>query len=375
LINYDSKKKKFFENSIRQFIANNQILLQAFLNKKFNKDSNFNLFTEEESRIKFIDEYSKNDENNLFITSYKFSNDKVLLKDQKGNLFNTDIENFIRVLGRKKIYNKSFVLLSKEKEFNHNQKLSKFFIPELKTNIYFDKNYEIKVSKNKRKILINTPYSDSSLIISGGNFDNWTIEYKGGNKKIRTSENNNSERMDKYGFTGCLNLLNIKFNMTNLKIDNAHCEDSLNIISSKGIINDLTIENAKNDALDMDFSNIKTINTTINNAGNDCIDVSGGNYFFKNAYVSNCQDKGVSIGEKSSVIVDLLKSNKTGTSMAVKDYSKLHLKKGSLINTKTCASVFQKKEEFGGAIINIQDIDCDGEYLIDEHSIFNYVNK
>ena len=41
------------------------------------------------------------------LVNEKFENDKVLFKDQKGNIFNTDIRNFIRVLGRKKIKKKS----------------------------------------------------------------------------------------------------------------------------------------------------------------------------------------------------------------------------------------------------------------------------
>ena len=61
----------------------------------------------------------------------------------------------------------------------------------------------------------------------------------------------------------------------------------------------ININNSKYDALDIDFSKIKVDNTIINNAKNDCIDLSSGNYEFNIINISNCEDKGISVGEKS----------------------------------------------------------------------------
>ena len=52
------------------------------------------------------------------------------------------------------------------------------------------------------------------------------------------------------------------------------CEDSINIKNSSGIINKIQIDNSYFDALDLDFSKIKINDLKVNNAKNDCIDFS-----------------------------------------------------------------------------------------------------
>ena len=52
----------------------------------------------------------------------------------------------------------------------------------------------------------------------------------------------------------------------------------MNLVSSNGLINNVQIYDI-GDALDMDFSKIELNNIKINNAGNDCLDLSFGDYF------------------------------------------------------------------------------------------------
>ena len=87
------------------------------------------------------------------------------------------------------------------------------------------------------------------------------------------------ERKNKYLWIHrMLNFVNSKFNMTNISVNNSECEDSINI-NSRGLINNLYVDNAFQDGLDVDFSNLKILNSYVNGAGNDCIDFSGGFIF------------------------------------------------------------------------------------------------
>ena len=125
-------------------------------------------------------------------------------------------------------------------------------------------------------------------------------------------------------------------------IDNAACEDSLNIIDSKGKINLIRISNAYQDALDIDFSNITIKDVKINKSGNDCIDLSSGNYFFKNIFLNQCSDKAISVGEKSLVTSKNIFIDSSNIGIAVKDLSIFKNYFSNIINTPICLEVFKR---------------------------------
>ena len=89
--------------------------------------------------------------------------------------------------------------------------------------------------------------------------------------------------------------------MSNTKIhaSNFYCEDALNIIKSEGDIDNIEIKDSLFDAVDFDFSNLNISNIKIKKAGNDCLDLSFGNYQVERGEFIECNDKGVSLGEKS----------------------------------------------------------------------------
>ena len=58
-------------------------------------------------------------------------------------------------------------------------------------------------------------------------------------------------------------------------VNDGQCEDSLNIVSSEGELNNVAIKNSYADAVDIDFSVITIDKLSIDKAGNDCFDVSG----------------------------------------------------------------------------------------------------
>ena len=144
----------------------------------------------------------------------------------------------------------------------------------------------------------------------------------------------------------------------NLSSKNSNCEDSINFINVKGKVNKIDISNAYRDALDLDFSTVKVNNIKINKAGNDCLDVSFGVYEIDKINLSECKDKGISIGEKS-----IFKSNNTNiyyseTGVASKDSSIANFDRIYLDKSKTCFAAYNKKQEFNGGIIKSNFFQC-----------------
>ena len=122
----------------------------------------------------------------------------------------------------------------------------------------------------------------------------------------------------------------------------------------------ININNSKYDALDIDFSKIKVDNTIINNAKNDCIDLSSGNYEFNIINISNCEDKGISVGEKSSAKFNSVKILNTNIGISSKDSSKIMVDFLEFQDGKICIEAKRKKQEFSGSISYFKNYNCNG---------------
>ena len=156
------------------------------------------------------------------------------------------------------------------------------------------------------------------------------------------------------------------------------CEDSVNIKNSIGTFNKIDIQNSFYDALDLDFSKIKINNLIVENAKNDCADFSFGNYEIINANLSNCGDKGFSVGERSMLKLDFGKIMSSNIGIASKDDAITNIEKANIKNTNICLAAYNKKKEFKGSKINIKNLNC-LEYQtlndIDTLSEINFIKK
>ena len=111
-------------------------------------------------------------------------------------------------------------------------------------------------------------------------------------------------RNDQYLLTGCLTFYNVEFKNVVIEASNQVCEDSVNLVNTRGNIDSISISSSVSDGLDIDFSNIYVSNITIKDSFNDCLDLSGGSYFIESIVLAGCDDKGISIGETSEVKID-----------------------------------------------------------------------
>lgn len=236
--------------------------------------------------------------------------------------------------------------------------------------ISLDFDYSKKILNIKKEL----PYA--RVLIKDQLIDGWTFNFFD-KTNIQNKDLKKSIFVDLNGLTGCLTFFKTKLKKVKIQIKNATCEDAVNFINSKGEIDDIKIYDAESDAIDLDFSNLKIKNIFVIGAKNDCADLSYGVYEIENLIVSQCGDKGLSVGESSNVNVVNYKSNVTNLSIASKDSSVLKLKNANINETKYCYSAYQKKKEFFGASLKIDNGKCNN-YLkkieLDKISTFSYNN-
>ena len=227
------------------------------------------------------------------------------------------------------------------------EKVEKFKIINLKN----EKNYNINVNKNETKFIKANIYNSKIKILLADSTSKivfYNSKIVGTNIETKISSNKevsllNESKFDERLLTGCITLIDSEIINSHLFINNCKNEDSINFIRVEGSENKVNVKNAKYDGVDLDFSKIFFDKINIQNSGNDCLDVSGGVYNIKFFYGNNCNDKGISVGEKSLVTVNNIDILNSETGFALKDSSTLHILEGKFKNNNICGEIYKKK--------------------------------
>jgi hypothetical protein len=230
------------------------------------------------------------------------------------------------------------------------------------------KTLSIKIDKKLKTIFFKQEKLNDWVLFSGADFSGWSIVFEG-LKLQNNTYNLTSDRLNHIGLTGCLNFYKSFFNETTVRVSHGGCEDSLNIVNSKGSIKDANISDAFADGIDIDFSKIAFGSVTIDRAGNDCLDVSSGQYIVSKLKASSCGDKGVSVGEKSQMNISRLQIDNASLGVSSKDFSVTSIDKAELSNIVTCYEAAKKKQEFGGGKLIIKKLDCIAKNIVDSNSL------
>ena len=232
------------------------------------------------------------------------------------------------------------------------------------TSIFFEQGIDVKIEKESKTIFVNQTRAGAKIYFINGKIDNFNIKYEG-KKIIDINQNFNLLEFPKdfpinsSSLTGCISFINLK--VEKLKIDaiNSSCEDTINFINAVGNVEYINILNSFSDALDVDFSKINFDNIKIENALNDCVDFSSGYYVLKKLNLKNCGDKGLSIGEKSTIKLENIQIKNANMGVATKDSSILSLINAKMNDVKTCVSAYNKKQEYFGGYIEIENLICE----------------
>ncbi|MDH3648860.1 MAG: CotH kinase family protein [Saprospiraceae bacterium] len=132
-------------------------------------------------------------------------------------------------------------------------------------------------------------------------------------------------------------------------------EDALNIIRSNFTMTNCLFENTAFDALDADFSEGTISHCWYKTTGNDAMDFSGSKIKILETQLQQIGDKGVSVGEHSTVHIHSISIDDARTGVACKDQSLLTISHIDLSNTSVGFTAFQKKAMFGPAEIRVDN--------------------
>ena len=367
----DQKINKVISNLKQIEVLYDDISIKRSINQLDNYQNNLENYLLRIKNTKILPIFLNEKLNNFYSCSIESCYEIQLTKKELGLLINGNLkknDRYFQFLGVEKIKNSK---LTKINDFKKN--IYKIINYKNTQIIYHEKEYLIENSKSDI-IKIKQLIPNTKMIIMGGSLQNLTIVAN----LIPQEKNSNKKTFDIRGLTGCLNLIDLEVKNINIEISNGNCEDSVNIVRSKGTINELKIFNSSNDALDIDFSDISILKTNILTAGNDCIDLSFGRYKIEETNISDCGDKAISVGEKSDLASQNLNIMNANIGIASKDSSKVRLVNANFKNVEVCLAAYNKKQEFLGGFIMIDNFTCKNfskKTLIDNLSIISLNNQ
>ena len=148
-------------------------------------------------------------------------------------------------------------------------------------------------------------------------------------------------------------------------------DDYINIIRSKFYIENSYFEDTLSDSIDIDFSDGSIVNSRFYISKNDAIDFSGSNVELNKIYIHGSGDKGISVGEGSTLNAQdiIIENSKIG--IASKDASDVYLDKVTINNVDIGLAAYIKKIEYGSPQIkasNIQLVNYKHDYISDLRS-------
>ena len=237
-------------------------------------------------------------------------------------------------------------------------------------------NKEVKIFLDKKNKIIKLNYLSNAgrAIMFGAEIDSWTIQMN----NLSEEKSNKYEFDNKFNLTGCLTIIDSLLNNVNISAENFNCEDTVNFIRSSGSLNNIQIKNSISDAVDADFSTLKFNFISIENAKNDCLDFSFGTYEVKNVNLQNCEDKAISVGEKSKAIFGKIKIQKSKNGIVAKDSSEVRVDNANMKNVEACMYVVKKKQEFNSAFLKVNNLKCESyhnKFLKDKESVLIIKNE
>ena len=365
IVVFNRKKLSYFNESFETISRNINILINHLKNKQ-----DFNMRNSDylKSRNLYKKLMDKKNFKQKIIKEYNAFEDNIIITLETNEKNILSLKDFSQIISKNYFNNERYVFLPINKEkFNYNEDLSEIYVEELDGFLLFTPNISFDIDSNNKKITIRQLHVNSWVLFKDVKLKDWDISFVGIN--IENIPIKNNQRFNKYGITGCLNFYKTAFNKSSLRMIGGGCEDGINIINSKGLIKLIEVNNSFQDSIDLDFSDIEINFISVDNSGNDCFDVSGGNYFIGKAYLNQCMDKGLSIGEKSNLEATETFITNSNIAISVKDFSVAKIDMVNMSNNKVCIEAKQKKQEFGGGRISLKSSFCDSaKIFIDDNS-------
>ena len=167
--------------------------------------------------------------------------------------------------------------------------------------------------------------------------------------------------------TGGVNIFRGSVDLKGVTIDGSLAEDALNIINASISIEGLNIQNTSSDAFDCDYCNGTIKESSFESIDGDAIDFSGSKVKIENIKINSVKDKGLSVGEASSVHIKNSSFTNVGVGIASKDESEVIARNIDISNYALHAAMTYSKKRHYDAFSSLNIIDSmingDNPYL------------
>ena len=305
---------------------------------------------------------------------FDFSKHSFLLDKKDKNIIINDLLVFDEFINSKYKLVRSYspkIYFSNSKNFLYEKKLEPLTISTnqfINNDIVFEREVKINpgtifyLAKDKSIIFKNKVIMDGSInspiIFKSKDKASYfgTVALLG--KKLKGSKLNNvifengsgTDKLENINFISMLSLHKVNdIVLRNIKLKkNDKYDDLIHIIYSKNIkLDNIEISEAKSDAIDIDISEVKISNLKISNSKNDCLDLMMSKVEISYSNFINCGDKGISVGEKSKILINNLEVSDSIVGIAAKDNSEVKAYNLKFSNNKTHIDTFNKNWQYG----------------------------
>ncbi|WP_269623187.1 CotH kinase family protein [Prochlorococcus marinus] len=263
------------------------------------------------------------------------------------------------------------LISNNRQDYIFSKRLTRFTENTYLTNkdITFEKSAGICLEPN-----VNLYIKDSNVIFNGNKLEpniitrcktNQINNNKSGSVVIQDSIINGGElhisylsepNLEMKTLYGSINFIESRLKLKDLKVFNSNSEDSVNFINSNIDIENITVEDAKSDAIDSDYSTFKIGKIICNRIGNDCLDLSFSKGYVKNLIANAIGDKALSIGESSNISLEDVEVKTSEIGIVSKDSSSLEIKNYKYTGVKLPIAAYIKKAEFSSPSIEVERI-------------------
>lgn len=158
--------------------------------------------------------------------------------------------------------------------------------------------------------------------------------------------------------TGGITFFESPIRLERVLLGNNQTEDAINVIHSKFTFIESEFANTPSDAFDGDFAEGEIIDCYFHDIGGDAIDVSGTSATVRNTRIERITDKGISVGEQSTVTIQGVIIDTVAIGVASKDLSRVYINDTQISNASFVAlAAYIKKPVYGPAFIEASDIE------------------
>lgn len=162
--------------------------------------------------------------------------------------------------------------------------------------------------------------------------------------------------------TGGVTFLGGKVSLHDVTLRGTAAEDALNIIHAEIDLQRVHIEHTVSDAFDGDFVTGSVRVATFADIGGDALDFSGSRIDVVGCSATRVRDKGLSVGEASTVSLSGLQADDVGAGVAVKDGSELRAERVVVRNARVAGvMVYLKKPGYGDSRATVAGLDFVGD--------------